>query len=226
MIAVNTTSATAALPGQIAVESRIDGKRAKHKEKGGESMEQRLDRLEHMVESLMARDKTRQKDSKDKEFSYNFKFDDKWKAGMPDKEDLNRINEFAKRQAEMVSRENQRAVREVEKVRRDQVRGQDEKLLAEMHEPMPPMQKPHSNDFDLQRQQLEAVRKALEKQMHALEKQIDRLNNEQEKAQHRDEENERRIERRNHNSNNSKPDDSSSEPGPRLKPNADTAPAR
>lgn len=188
-------------------------------------MEQRLDRLERMVETLMAKEKGKHKDPNEKEFSYNFKFDDKWKAGMPGQEDMVKIQDLAKRQAEIASKEAQRAVRELERARRDQQRGQDEKLLAEMHESLPPLQKLHHNDFDQQRQQLEAARKALEKQMHALEKQIDRLNSEQEKAKHHDEENERRIERKNRNSDDSKHDDDSGEHGPRLKPTPESTPA-
>ncbi|MDB6037122.1 MAG: hypothetical protein JWM99_963 [Verrucomicrobiales bacterium] len=224
MIAVNTIPATpAALAAPVAVETRVETKRSKRKEKIDDSMEQRLDRLERMVETLMAREKVK-KDQNNKEFSYNFKNDDKWKAGAPGQEDMTRIQDLAKRQAEIASKEAQRAVREMERARKDREHIQDEKLMAEMHESLTPLQNMH-RDFDQQRQQLEAARKALEKQMHALEKQIDRLNNEQEKVNHHNEENERRIERKNRNSDDSKHDDEPGEHGPRLKPSPESAPA-
>jgi hypothetical protein len=207
--------------------ARAGGKR---KDRTDTSIEQRLDRLERMVETLLARDKEKNKTDTRKDFSFNYKtpndlFDGdaavRWKSGTPNGEDMAKLKDFAKHQGEIAAKEAQRATRDIEKSRQEIARvgenGRPGRINGQTKE-----FDDARDQFEVQRQQLEAQRKALEKQMHALEKQLNRLNEEQEKVKHHDEDHEKRINRLNRNIDDIKSNPPTEEDAPKKKHKADS----
>ncbi len=173
---------------------------SKRKEHTDTSIEQRLDRLERMVETLLARDREKRKTDATKDFSFNYKmqkdlFDGdsavRWKSGTPNGEDMAKLKDFAKHQAEIAAKDAQRAAREMDKTRQEIAQVGENSRSGRATKQFDD----NRDQFEVERQQLEAQRKVLEKQMHALEKQLDRLNQEQVKVQHSDDEHEKRINR-------------------------------
>jgi beta-lactamase regulating signal transducer with metallopeptidase domain len=161
----------------------------KHKADGDESLEQRMDRLEKLVEKLLARDKAEKKaaDVASKQFNYEVKrfdfkgpkFDEKdlekMKAAKLSDEEIARIKEQAARDAERAVRDSERAVRDIERSNRD-----SQKRYAELNEKLASGQ----DSVEMQRKILESQRGALEKQMEALHRQMEQLNKQQEKLDH------------------------------------------
>jgi hypothetical protein len=175
---------------------------ARARNSGDDSLERRLERLEQLVESLLAREKGPRKTAEaEHDFKFEFKgkeFDlDKEKFAKlaeehkklaekmhkfgPSEEELARIKDQAKRDAERAVRDVERAARDVERsVRESQDRVRIEGRRAQE------AQGPQAfglDTFEKQRQQFEAQRRALERQMEALQRQIERLEQEQEKLE-------------------------------------------
>jgi beta-lactamase regulating signal transducer with metallopeptidase domain len=164
-------------PADISHGRRPDGPRDER------SLERRMERLERMMEKLLAEKKAPQTGAP-QAGSYampgnDFHFDMKmpkfdWKSSQLSQEQLDRIRDQAKRDAE-------RAQRDVERAKRDAERTRDEMLLKQMRDSarnadQDAQMRDHSKDgLNQMRRALESQRNALEQQRRSIEKQLAKL---------------------------------------------------
>jgi beta-lactamase regulating signal transducer with metallopeptidase domain len=201
---------------------------AKPRKSGDDSIERRLERLERMVESLLAREKGKKQIEAEHDFKFNMKGpsidfpNDKFNK-LIDKEKFAKLAEdsakmaekFAKsglnekelaRIHEQASRDVERAAREVEKAARDIERTASENT-----------NRTKVDDNRAQRQELEAKRRSLEKQMQALQRQIERLAEEQENLDPKSADREKKLKQPEKDTDSSKPVKPNDEDKPKAK---------
>jgi beta-lactamase regulating signal transducer with metallopeptidase domain len=160
----------------------------KHKAGDDDSVERRLDRLEKMVEKLLAREQDgKHKGDFPKDFNFEgkrFEFKgpqfnpnqlDKFKAMKLNDEEMSRIQDQAKRDAERAMRDAERAAKDIERANKD-----SQKRFAELNEHLATGQ----DSLEFHRKMLEGQRKALQKQVEALNREIEQLNRQTEKLDH------------------------------------------
>ena len=163
-----------------------------------DSLERRLDRLEQMVQSLMAREQVKKRTDAGHDFHFDLKgpmFDQalekeihakiaaahaKAAGRLPkseyQEEELDRVIEKANRDVERAERDAQRAAKDLERAALEKQRPEaDERAAA--------AQARTWQSAKSQRKSLEAHRKALEKQMEAVQRQLQRLHEEQDENQ-------------------------------------------
>jgi len=136
---------------------------------GDASLEERLDRLERMVESLMAQR------GKPGHFEFQMKGPGQME-GMIDRKQIEEIHEMAKRQAQMAGEQAKRATREAEKA----LKFEEKRRHGKSNEGA-------KKQLD---EQLDALRKQhemLERQMEKLDRQIEKIEQDQERNQEQDE---------------------------------------
>jgi hypothetical protein len=173
-----------------------------------DSLERRLDRLEQMVQSLMAREQGKKRTEAGHDFHFDLKgpmFDqargkeiqakiaaERAKAAgrLPksefQEEELDRIMEKASRDAERAERDAQRAAKQLERAALEKQRPEgDERAAA--------VQAQTWQSAKIQLKALEAQRKALEKQMQAVERQLQRLKENQDENQSNQDEQEDKV---------------------------------
>jgi hypothetical protein len=159
-----------------------------------DSLERRLERVEQMVQSLMAREQVKKRTEAGHDFHFDLKepmFDqalekkthakiaaERAKAAgrLPKSEDqeeeLDRVMEKANRDVERAERDAQRAAKDLERAAREKGRPEaDERAAA--------AQARTWQSAKIQHKALEAQLKALEKQMEAVQRQLQRLNEDQ-----------------------------------------------
>ena len=214
----------------------------KRRNPGDDSIERRLERLEQMVESLVAKEKGTKKRT---DAEHDFKFDlkgftynsnvDKELFGKLAEESAKRAEKFSKdglnqeylaRVQEQTKRVAERAARDVERAAKDvelralmetQRRGTDANMDEQRRAQAAASRSSSRDSLEKQRKMLEAQRQALEKQMESIERQMERLNQEQERIE------EQRVERGNRakqpdlDTDLSKPEKSRDEDRPKIK---------
>ncbi len=148
---------------------------ARNRRGSDSSIERRLDRLEELVDSLVAREKGKPRPP-EQEFKFNY---DKFgkKPSVPNQEDITRMQEMAKRETDRAMREVDRAMKQMEQTLRES----QPKIEGKLAPNDQPGVIDHRAIFKTQRQALEVQRKALEKQLAAIERQMERLEAEQQK---------------------------------------------
>lgn len=228
------------------------GSPPRHKDTNNMSIEERLDRLEHMIESLSARREY-------KVWQPDFKWDGFPKAnGTMDPKQVETLKEWAKQQADLARKQADIARRQLEDAKRNALDPRDmEKLRAEidrqtarageemkraareleraMREQQPHPKKPEAGDVaprkrnfnrDGNRQQLEGLRRQheqLERQMEKLDRQIEELERSQEELEQQDEDN--GPEQAQVEANEVQPDQPKQDCQDNKDPNKDSAPA-
>jgi hypothetical protein len=170
--------------------AKVSGRRNPHGD-DDEALERRVERLERLIEELRGREKGKRaegspdfqlkfhsevnKEMVEKLAEHNAKQAAKSaKAGLSENE-IERIKEHARKEAERATRDVEKVVKEA---RRSAEAGRSsEKIRTQVHAEV--------KELEGQRKALEAQQKSLEKQMEALEKQIEKLEEAQERIEER-----------------------------------------
>jgi beta-lactamase regulating signal transducer with metallopeptidase domain len=192
-VTIASIAATPALPGQpramtvapgrvkIAMTPQPDGDEPrphpKHIERDGD-VEKRLDRLEKMVEELMAREKRGPRGQDTFQFPQN-NFNPNFNSDQF-KMEIDR----AQREAERARRDAERAMREqkiaMERMSQDKQRAEQQELSAKIAQDVATQQAGRES-LKARRHALEAQRKAIEKELQALEKEMQKQDEMREK---------------------------------------------
>jgi beta-lactamase regulating signal transducer with metallopeptidase domain len=200
----------AALPAdaQPATPSKPPAASAPRLNASDDSLERRLERLEQMVQSLMAREQIKKRTDAGHDFHFDLKgpmFDQALEKEIQAKiaaahvkaarklpkfeyqeEELDRNMEKANRDVERAERDAQRAAKDLERAALEKQRPEaDERAAA--------VQAQTWQSAKIQLKALEAQRKALEKQMQAVERQLQRLKEDQDENQSNQDEQEDKV---------------------------------
>lgn len=154
---------------------------------GGSTLEQRMDRLERLMEKLVAEGRGSsyfKPGSSDLKFEFEKKSptkltekSDKPAREMPDVAGLAKIRDAARRDADRNLREMERTL---EKTRREQ-----ERAAKELTESLTRPGVDGREQLKIQRQALESARRSLERELEAVEKRLERLEDDQEQVEER-----------------------------------------